>query len=165
MNLNLFRRKPTKQYGLEDLYGTYLGFSPTDESPIAMGELEVTISESTIKFRMATGLKIHSEEGPNALVPMTEEEIAAAYLAGSSYAKKTVGFKNEGLQFLFLPKTNEGDLGLIIRGLLGDILGPTLMFSPKQIQEGLYQKALDEIEKNAGPNMIPLLKYNGQTSL
>ena len=47
---------------MQDFKGIYLGFSPTDESDVLMGEIEITISDKTAKLRMATGLKIEEEE-------------------------------------------------------------------------------------------------------
>ena len=42
--------------------GIYLGFSPTDESDVIMGEIEITIRGADIKIRMATGLRIREEK-------------------------------------------------------------------------------------------------------
>ena len=148
---------------LSELYGTYRGFSPTDESPIAMGELELSLSHDLVEARMATGLKIESDSFPTQMLsPMSKAEIYSEFLDGSSVAKRTVGFSVDGIRYLFVPNAKDDELGLIIRGGLGDFLGPTILFSPAQIERGLYDKTVEEIEKGFGGKCIPTLALDGR---
>jgi len=131
----------------EQLYGTYRGFSPTDESPVGMGELEVSIIPGTMKVRHATGLEIDEGKIPlSKFFSMTREELSTVYQEGSEYLDKSVGFSINGIQYLFIPNASDEEFGLIIRGNeMADILGPTILHSPSQIQRGIYDKAASEL--------------------
>ena len=141
--LNWLRRSNNPgHYGLEQLQGTYRGFSPTDESPIAMGELEVSITREAMKIRHATGLRVDEGEIPlSMLKPMTKKELSTVYQEGSEYIDKSVGFSVNGMQYVFIPNPNDDEFGLLIRGnQMADILGPTVLYSPAQVQKGVYEK-------------------------
>jgi hypothetical protein len=154
-----------KTYSLDQLQGTYRGFGPTDESPIAMGELEVTITKETLKMRHATGLKIDGGEIPISIFkPMTKEEISTIYAEGSEYIEKSIGFTARGLNYIFLPNAkDETEFGLLIRGNeMADMLGPTILYNPAQITNGAYEKAVKSLEDNAGKNCFPTLANGGK---
>src|SRR5262245_10786732 len=62
MSFSIHAQAPsTVLNGLPD--GVYRGFGPTDESAVRVGELELTVKDNVAQFKMATGLKVHSEEG------------------------------------------------------------------------------------------------------
>jgi len=146
---------------LTQLYGTYRGFAPTDESPIAMGELEIILSNSSMKIRMATGLKIDYAEIPaSELKPMDKKAIQDVYVEGSHLAEQTIGFEANGIKYLFFQNTEAHEPPLFILGSMGDFLGPTFLFSPKQVENGTYQKAADLIRTEMG--FFPTLANNGQ---
>ena len=46
------------QSPLAGLEGIYVGFSPTDESAVGMGEMQLTITPFSCEIKMATGLKL-----------------------------------------------------------------------------------------------------------
>ena len=74
-------------------FGTYVGLSPTDESKIAMGEIEVTINEQELKIRHATGLTINDEAVPLEQVRMlTEDELRPQFNADSDAHTHVDGF-------------------------------------------------------------------------
>jgi len=149
---------------MEQLYGTYRGFAPTDESPIAMGELEVTINESSVRTRMATGLKIETDDIPlSELKPMTRDQLRGVYVDESPYIDRSVGFSVDGLSLIFLPDAGDDEMGLLIHGReLADMLGPTILFSPRQVERGVYARALEAMHREYGPNCIPLLENDGK---
>ncbi len=157
-----FRLSQPSQATLSRLYGTYRGFAPTDESPIAMGELEVVLSDSTMRFRMATGLKIEKEKIPTSkLRLMKREAVQEAYVNGSPMVERTIGLEAYGIKYLFLPDAGEEELGLIIRGNeLADLLGITFCFNPRQVETGLYQRTVDNIRQQG--MFFPTLANNGQ---
>jgi hypothetical protein len=148
---------------LKQFYGVYRGFAPTDESPIAMGELEITIDEAALKLRMATGLKIDSDEVPlYNLELMTKDDMREVYQEGSPFIDKSVGFKYRCIKFVFLPNPGD-DIGLLVRGNeMADMLGPTVLWNPEQVGRGLYQKACEDLEKAEGPGCFPTLAANGR---
>lgn len=129
---------------LDQLQGIYRGFSPTDESPIVMGELEISINQESLKSRFATGLNITEEEIPiSRFKPMTKEELIEIYEEGSDYANRSIGFSVNGINCVFLPDPSDDEFGLIVRGNeMADLLGPTLLYSPAQIERGVYDKAI-----------------------
>lgn len=146
--------------------GTYLGFSPTDESAVVMGEMEIVISHENIAVRMATGLKIETDTtNPADFISMTSEEVQAEFNSRSAIVDRTVGFRTENghPKLLFLKDAADDELGLIVRtGGMGEMLGPTVLFSPDQVARGDFDKAVSEIEKNAGKGVLPRLRNNGK---
>ena len=63
---------------MKEFYGMYRGFTPTDESAVGIGELELTIGDEGLKVRIATGLGIQEESIPlHQFALMTTEEVAA----------------------------------------------------------------------------------------
>ena len=148
-----------------ELHGTYRGFAPTDESPIAMGELEVVIDSSGIRIRHATGLMINSDEIPSKIIrPLTRDEVAPQFIAGSKAPDQVLGFKvgEEGVTLLFMPITEESEeLGLVVRGNeMADFLGPTIAFGPQLIKEGFWQKTLDSMKESG--DFWPMLEHDGK---
>jgi len=154
--------EPTHQgTELKDYFGTYRGFSPTDESAICMGELEVTISEESVKIRMATGLKIEEDEFPTSMLqPMPKEMLSLVFNPGSEYLERCVGFHAGSEKYVFTPNAKIEDIGLVIKGSddnMRDLLGPTLLFSPAQVKAGLYDEAVKPIDKE-----LPQIRYGGK---
>ncbi|HLC56158.1 MAG TPA: hypothetical protein VJJ23_02870 [Candidatus Nanoarchaeia archaeon] len=152
--------------GLEQFYGTYLGFSPTDSSAAGLGELEIIITESLIKGRFATGYEIISEEIPiSMLKPMTKEDIKNTQKEGSSYVDRCVGFDLKGVKYIFLVDPKEDEFGLLIYdNELADILGPPALFNPKQIEMGAYKEFIEALEKENGKGCYPTLENGGKVS-
>jgi len=161
-----WNRKKTapKTYTIQDFLGTYRGFSPTDESAVGMGELEITITEESVKTRMATGLEI-IEGGfrTSDFSPMPKELLGTVFNTGSEYLERCIGFLVGNVKYVFTPDAKEGDIGLIVKWpddtMIG-IMGPTLLLSPAQVKAGQYDKALENKEFN---NQFPQLRYDGKT--
>ncbi|MBI2632809.1 MAG: hypothetical protein HYW78_00250 [Parcubacteria group bacterium] len=153
---------------LETFRGTYLGFSPTDESAVGLGEIEVTIGPQKITTRIATGLEILEDDiDISEFRPMTDEEMKIMIQETSPYAARMKGFKNKNSEFpilLFIENPSENEIGLVINtGGMGEILGPTFLFSPTQVARGDYEKAIQLIENNYGKKgVIPRLRNDGK---
>jgi len=149
---------------IAEYFGVYKGFTPTDESAICMGELEVKIDESKVSFRMATGLKIQKDEvSTSKLEHMTREDMVEALGKRNRYVDRSVGFHANGMKYIFTPNPTKKEYGLVIRGNeLADMLGPTALYSPSQQQAGLYDKALNRIIRKHG-DVLPQLQYDGKT--
>lgn len=152
-----------------ELHGTYRGFAPTDESPIAAGELEINITKNTITVRHATGLKLMTEALPTiALIQLPKEEVATVYQNGSPYNDRSIGFWSgiDTVKWLFLPdagRTSDGEpeLALLIRGNeTADLLGITFGLSPRQVSDGLWQEILNKL-KDSGL-FFPMIEHNGK---
>lgn len=145
---------------LRELIGTYRGFSPSEESPIGLGELEVVVLESELKIRAATGIGIKvTEIHESELKVIGKEKLKEVYVEGCDFAEKTIGLEINGIKYLFLKDAGEEMPGLFILGSLGDYLGPTFCFSPEQIKKGLYQKAIDDMREKK--MFFPTLENNG----
>ena len=153
---------------MQDFKGIYLGFSPTDESDVLMGEIEITISDKTAKLRMATGLKIEEEEiSLDDFETMTTEELKAIWKEGSDYSSRAAGFKGQSgyPQFIFFKNPSDEELGLLVRtGGMADMLGPTLLFSSAQVARGIFDKAVQAVE-NGEVGIFPRLRNNGKAEL
>lgn len=156
---------------MQDFKGVYLGFAPTDESAVVSGEMEVTIDDERIISRHATGLRIQEEEIlVSEFEPMTPEEVRDQYNEGEEGAECSsgaAGFKNKSEYyplFLFTKDPQEGDLGLLIRmgGMIEEVFGPIILFSPTQVARGEYEKAIEAIEVDAGRGVLPRLRNEGK---
>ena len=152
---------------MKEFYGVYRGFTPTDESALAIGEMELTIGEEELVARLATGLMIREERIPRTeFVPMTGEELSKEFKEGSSYATQMIGFrqKDGGIpKLLFMPNPSDEDFGLIVRmGEMSEILGPTLLFSPAQVAGGKWADFLKNVNLEYGDGVFPLLANEGK---
>ena len=155
----------------EGFEGTYLGFSPTDESDVGYGEIEITIKEGKIAVRHATGLGVHAEKmSMNDFEPMSAAEVAEHYEEGP-YAARTVGFKqkdSEYPQFFFLqnPQDQDDEIALIVdTGGMAEMLGPTFLFNQEQVSRGVFEKTLSALEDEAGKKgIVPRLKNGGKAA-
>lgn len=162
---------------LENLTGVYRGHAPTDESALATGEIEATITNDKIQIRMATGLRIEEGEVPLAgFVPMTREEIEGFYRPGSGFLQRSFGFRGPSgypqLVFLRNPSVNwffpgRSEYGLIVKtGGMQDMLGPTVLLTPKQLEKVSCERYLRSYEFWAGGSwsggLIPRLDTDGR---
>ncbi|MDB5193987.1 MAG: hypothetical protein JWN50_1 [Parcubacteria group bacterium] len=159
-------QQPASPSSLGSLEGTYRGFAPTDESAVMMGEMEIVISRESVSVRMATGLKIETHVMKlSDFVPMAQEDVAAEYKPGAPVVSSILGFKmgDSGLKFLFMKDVMAEGPGLIVRtGGMGEMLGPTILFTPAQVARGDFDKVISEIEKEAGKNVLPRISKNGK---
>jgi len=163
--MNIFKKSSNDV--LEQFRGIYRGFAPTDESPIALGELEVSINKETMKLRYATGLEIITDQIKlSKLNSMTKTELKKLYVEESEYVDKSVGFSYEHMHYIFTLNATEEDIGLLIIGGMADMLGPTIAFSPIQVERGIYKNAVTKINehyKNEYPKgCFPTLENNGR---
>lgn len=150
---------------MKEFYGTYRGFSPTDESAIGIGELEVTLSDEGLRGRFATGHYVQDELITTHFSPMSLEEIEAEYKQGSPYVERTLGFRaKDGLpRLLFLRDPQDDEYCLVMRvGQMSEILGPTLLFSPTQIASGAFDRFLRGLEEHVGKGKFPRLENGGK---
>jgi hypothetical protein len=154
-----------------NLNGIYRGFSPTDESGVGLGELEVVISDDTISYRFATGLEVRSEQmSRSRLRQLSPDEVAARFNPGTNITG-IVGYMlgEDGPIFLFLakaPDAPEAPRVLLLRFVSDEVdsfFGPSYLFVPEQVEVGYFQQALNEIEKQQNdPGVIPKLANNGR---
>lgn len=153
--------------------GTYRGLTPTDESPIGMGEIEVTVDANKVKMRIATGLKIEEESFDlSNFVALSADEVKGLYRSGSPFVGRTVAFKPKDaampvLMFLKNPKVDKNDpgaseFGLVVKmGEMSEMLGPTLLYSPSQ--GDAFEKLAKKITEGGGT--FPLLKNGGTNKI
>ena len=155
---------------MNNLNGTYKGFSATDESGIALGELEIIVDDETVSFRFATGLEVASDEAPRSLLrKMSTDEVAALFEPDADVATVTAHMLgDDGAILLFLDKVEE-DPGayhtLLLRFVSSEIdaiFGPTILFTPEQVEAGYFDKALEALENAQGdPGVVPRIANNG----
>ena len=152
---------------MREFKGVYRGFTPTDESNIGLGEIEISITDELVKFRIATGLKVVEEEFRiEDFRSLTEEEIKASWTKGTPDEVKSSAtmFKHiSGLPgFMFVKDLNTEDLSLVVQMGMGDMLGPTVLLGPAQVERGEFEKAVSVIEQEAGAGILPRLRNNGK---
>lgn len=150
---------------ISELCGTFRGFAPTDESPIALGELEVTIMDSSVQLRHASGFRIDEAKfSTSELEAMSTEEIGGLYVEGSSAPTKLIGFKtDDGMKYIFSKDQEGEEVALLMRGNeAADILGLTLLYSPSQVEKGMYQEIVEHLRSHMGENCFPTLACGGK---
>jgi len=151
--------------------GTYRGLTPTDESPSALGEMEVVIDDRNVSLRIATGLEIVTDSVPRSEVKdLTHDEVVAQFNEGADITD-VVGIKlgDDGVILLLLadPANLRGLSGegreesrnaarVVVRGMFGEeAFGPSHLFTPQQVEAGLFDQALTAIEAEVGPLAVP----------
>ena len=145
-------------------FGTYTGLSPTDESKIAMGEIEVTINEQGLKIRHATGLTINDETVPLEQVrKLTEDELRSQFNANSDAHTRVDGFQiGEGTTLLFYREPSEDDARLIVRlDEFVEMLGITMLYDEEQVANGAFDRLIEGATEQVGPYPFPRLEYGG----
>lgn len=152
---------------MKDFVGKYVGFSPTDESAVVMGEIEVVISEEKIAIRMATGLTIQNEEIATSIFQrMSADQVLSQFNPGTGPHEDVVGFiANEGHPILlFLRDETPGKFQLVVRtGGMGDMLGPTILFGPNHEQR--FEEAVKAVESDFGrEGVVPRLSRDGKAA-
>lgn len=153
------------EYNFEDLYGTYRGLAPTNNEKSPIGELEIIITEESMKIRHATGLGIDETELPiSYLERMSKSEIDPNNQIETSMMDRIVGYKTEGgVQYLFIPTATDSEFGLLVKGNeLSDKLPPIMLYNPLQVERGAYQNMLNLIKQNLDGNYIATLEANGK---
>jgi len=150
---------------VKEFNGRYLGFSPTDESAVGVGEMEVVINADKIKIRMATGLEIKEEEY---LVEdfrrMTSEEIAALMYGRNVFDVELRAFRHSTdlPELLFFEDKKSKCLILWFRwGGVGESFGPTVLLSCANGTED-FDLCISKLEKMHGKNLLPRLRNNGK---
>lgn len=150
------------------LHGTYLGLTPTDESGIGAGEIEITFGDEALTFRLATGLEILSEEMPRALLrELTVDELAEFFIPEADLTE-VLGYilDEDGPIFLCLapdPDFPEAHHTLVLQFGIGAFMGPTILFTPEQVQAGYFEAAVKALEDEQGdPGAVPRLVNNGR---
>ncbi len=155
-----------KVYGIGDFQGTYRGLSPTCESPIAFGEIEVIVTDELIKIRHATGLKIDEAEiSVLGLLPISKDELRFIFRYKSEYANKSIGFYAKDIKYIFLLDPVDEDFELLIVGNeMVDTIGPTILYGPEQ--NSIHEKAVRTLNQeyvDKYPNgCFPTLKAGGK---
>ena len=137
----------------EAIRWTYKWFMPTDESSIALGEFEVSVTPDKIEWRLATWLEIDNLSiSLSEMLIMSPEEIAKMYKEWSIYNKVALEWKKflwykleNGLKFIFTLSPNKKEYWLIVRWSMADYLGPTLLYSPVQVRQWIFKKSVRNI--------------------
>ncbi len=143
----------------------------TDESGVALGELEFTITDDIVAYRFATGLCIDQDEAPRDILrQLSTNEVAALFKEGANISNTTayvLGDDRMTLLFLRPRRFFRGAYHVIILGFswpeADAVFGPTILFTPEQVAAGYFDKAIKKIErKQRDPGVIPRLSNDGQ---
>jgi len=155
------------------LSGTYRGFWPIDTSSIGRGELEMVVGRRNITFRMATGQEIRLlQTQRSALEELTQVEVAALLEAQENDTDPALvtGYRlsDADVSLLFLDEVvreDELSAAIIVVGFdeerFSMLFGPAELYTPEQVRDGTFERALAEIE---GPDsgVIPRLANGGK---
>jgi hypothetical protein len=150
------------EHALPCLQGESKGFAPTDESPIALGELSLTISGTRILYKMATGIKIETASADlKDFRLMTKDELLKIFKPEG--VDKEFGLIKIGSNYpklIFMKDNGRLMNGVMFQGELMDILSPTILYSPYLVKRGEFDKQVADIEKKVGK--FPRLKNAGK---
>ena len=156
-------------------FGTFTGLSPTDESKIAMGEIEVVINEDGLKVRHATGLVINEEAIPlEDIRKLTDAEVRQQFKENSSEHERVDGFQvtEEGAVLLFWrnPLKERGfwlwrkpaQARLVVRlGEFIETLGVTQLYDESQVANGDFEHVVKNVTRRVGAYPFPRIQYGG----
>jgi hypothetical protein len=157
--------------------GTYRGFTWTDESPSAVGEMEVVIDDASFHLRIATGLELFADSVSRSEArDLTVEEVVARFKEGSD-TTDVIGVQigHDGLVLLRLADPdNLAGLSdeereqsrkaprVMVFGMGGEeAFGPSHLFTPSQVEAGLFDQALAAIQAELGSHAVPLIAHGG----
>jgi hypothetical protein len=150
---------------MQELFGTYRGFTPTDESDVGIGEIQIIFNANSLTMSMATGLEILTDIIPMSEVrELTDEEILMEMQEGIVLPAGTRGFMltESGIKLIFVMKDGEQN-GVVVTGMMSDaILGPTFAFTPAQVDAGMFDKAVQMLEGHYGTiGVTPMIAHGG----
>lgn len=127
-------------------------------NPTVATATEVVIDDEKISMRFATGLGIEEAKYLQSQVtPLSKAEMRQLL---PDVNQTETGFRvsdNIDIDLLFV--SLEGQSALVVRGMMGDLLGPTVLLTPEQVAAGEHDKIIAQIEENFGA--IPRLDKNG----
>lgn len=137
------------EHALKEFEGTYIGLMPTDESAVNMGEVEITIDSQAVTRRWATGLEIQTEVYDMQQVrELTAEEVVTFFATVGDVPTGQRAFNVQGLIYIFEPDSSDSEMAaLSIVGGIEDIIAPTFLCSPEQIEQGRHEKLFKEFEE------------------
>ena len=163
MSGEVLRQSP--EYALQEFEGTYIGLTPTDESAINMGEIEITIDSQAVIHRWATGIGVQTEAYDIQQVKeLTAQEVTDLFAAVGDVPSGQRVFNVQGLMFIFEPDSEAPEMAALgVVGGIGDFIAPTFLCSPAQIDQGLHEKLFQEFEEAMGAvGALPRLSNDGR---
>ena len=148
---------------LQDLRGLYRGFGPTDESAVGVGEVEISINETEVNFRIATGLEIQkdtfeisdfvlAENGETEELVKSLEEARAQTPESKDEELGLKGyFKHKsGIPMMIFLETSSGTQKIMILRVvlgMGEILGRIILSDDKTFVEEVAGNLGDEFPR------------------
>jgi hypothetical protein len=131
------------------LLGVYRGFTPSDGSPSGIGEIEVTIDNSQLLTRVATGESIQFETiSLKRYKLLPSQEIAEIF--PNTYDLSLRIFTLDNIPELFFAFTQDDTPSLQISTQISELLGPTYLYSKTQVEKGLFERTLDQLQREFG---------------
>ena len=146
---------------LQEFEGTYRGFNLSfDESHVAWGEAEVIIDAQQAILRGATGVGINVESRDIDGVKEVSAAEAMPELLEEGEAEDFRLFTIRSLLLVFNLKGEKDDQPVLLVPAPAAVTGP--LFSPAQIDKGLYEAACKNLEDEFDtPGGLPLLELGG----
>jgi hypothetical protein len=149
----------------------YYGITPTDESAMGFGEIQILINETCASVQIAGGLRIHIVRAKlDDFVPMSCEEIMPDQDAESceTLADRYEGFKHrvggvDGIELIFIKHPGLRDPDIIVHLGMADLLGPTMLWRKDRLITYLIKGWVRwcDFRTKGG---IPLLSRNGRVA-
>lgn len=149
---------------MEQYYGTYRGFMPSDESAIGLSEFKLEVSADEYTLTHATGLQNEVRTYPCTLREMTLEEIDEDLDTSDDQVTDFKGFWLGNGRFRVVLATVKGNVaGLFLGlGLAEEFYGPSALFAPCENLDELIEEAVRDIETLVGkPGAIPRIANDG----
>ncbi len=149
---------------MKEFEGLYLGLSPTDESAVGLGEIEVLIDKEKFKVRIATGLEIQEQEYLlSDFHPMTPEELKRSLPAQHNPEVEVTAFKHFSNfpELWFLHVKDSAPILRLVTGGMGELFCPTILVNSTKGTKD-YNLIVSKFEESSGKGAVPRLKNNGR---
>ncbi len=157
---------------INNYFGHYVGFSPTDQSPTRIGEMQITLDSDYLVIKFATGLEVlEGKVATSKLRQLSLAEVSNEFEAESQQPRNIDGFQVmsahhedlSGIILLFWRTVTDHDARLIVLlGQMSQILGHTMLYDEKQVEEGMFTLITDHLDENFGEFTFPRISYDGK---
>lgn len=157
----------TAPFGYAGRDGIYKGLTPTGESILGCGELQVVIERDHILILIATGIEVQTAATKRCdWREMRPDEILKMFTGTDVSDVTGLTYETSGISLLFLREEPEAP-NVLITGLFGyEAFGPSHLFTPAAVANGDFSRMIEKTEWEAcafGRDGLPRLSAAGRT--
>jgi len=151
---------------MKKYFGLYRGITSVDRSPIGYGEMEVLINEQGISHRIATGERIVTDAVPLSQARLlTTREVGNHFRPGMNMlGGEGIKIGHAGIDMLFkIAIFGDRSPRALLCGMPFEAeFGKTMLYTPPQVNDGLFTQYLWAVELQYWPGCVPMLEHGGR---